>query len=116
MKRFALFSASCAALIAALWGILFLLFTTPTFRHALTITAIVAFAVQLITFAVARMMALRKQMIAGWALGVVLRFLALALFALVAAPRLGLSLTASLPTLAAFLFLSTLIEPLFLKP
>ena len=116
MKRFALFSASCAAVIGALWAILQLVFESPVVRHALTITAIVAFLVQLITFVVAMAMARRKNVIAGWGLGVLVRFAALVLFALVAVPKLGLPLSASLLAFATFLFLSTLIEPLFLKP
>ena len=74
-----------------------------------------AFIVQLIAFLIARAMARRNNVMAGWGIGILLRFAALFLFALVAVPRLGLPVSASLLGLAAFLFVSTLIEPLFLK-
>ena len=53
---------------------------------------------------------------AGWGIGIALRFAALMLFGLVAVPWLGLPLSASLLALATFLFITTLIEPLFLRP
>jgi hypothetical protein len=115
VKRFALFSASCAALIGALWAIMMLVLTAPDVRRSLTIAALIAFVVQLVTFSIAVMMARRKNVIAGWGIGIAVRFTALLLFALVAVPKLALPLSASLLGLAVFLFLSTLIEPLFLK-
>ncbi len=115
VKRSLLFAVACAALIGALWAILVLLFTEDAVRRALGISAAIAFVVQMIAFFIARAFARRNNVIAGWGLGVALRFVALAIFALVAVPRLGLPLSASLLGLAVFLFVSTLIEPLFLK-
>ena len=116
MKRTLLFSAASAATIGAAWGLAMLLFADPAVRRALIVAALIAFFVQLIAFLIARMMAARKNVMAGWGIGVALRFAALFIFALVAVPRLGLPLSASLLGLAAFLFVSTLIEPLFLTP
>ena len=115
MKRSLLFALACAAIIGALWAILVLLFTEDAVRRALGISAGIAFLVQMVAFFIARAFARRKNVIAGWGIGVALRFVALAIFALVAVPRLGLPLAASLLGLATFLFVSTLIEPLFLK-
>lgn len=114
MKRTLSFIAVCAGLVALAWTIGVLLFPAADTRRALDLAAAVAVAVQVVTFLVARAMA-RRNVMAGWGIGVALRFGALAVFALVAVPRLGLSLTASLLGLAVFLFLTTLIEPLFLK-
>ena len=58
----------------------------------------------------------RDNLMAGWGAGVALRLVALAVYALVAVPRLGLPLTAALVSVALYLFLSTLVEPFFLKP
>jgi len=115
LKRSLLFTAACAALIGALWVILFLIFTEPDVRRALAISASVAFLVQVAAFLVVREMARRKNVMAGWGIAIALRFGALVIFALVAVPRLGLPLSASLLGLVTFLFVSTLIEPLFLK-
>jgi hypothetical protein len=106
--------AASAATIGAAWGLAVLLFDDPTVRRALMFAAPIAFIVQLIAFLIASVMARRKNVIAGWGIGIILRFAALFLFALVAVPRLDLPVSASLLALAAFLFLSTLIEPLFL--
>ena len=115
MKRALQFAVACAALIGALWVVLVLVMTGTATRHALSITAMTAFVVQVGAFLVARAMAQRKNVMAGWGIGVALRFGALAIFALIVVPRLGLPLSVSLLGLAAFLFVSTLIEPLFLK-
>ena len=115
MKRNLIFTAVCAALIAAMWALMVVFFTDTEVRRALAITAVVAFTVQLVAFLIAREMARRKNVIAGWGIGIALRFTALVILALVAVPKLNLPLSASLLSLATFLFVSTLIEPLFLK-
>lgn len=116
-KRPLLFAAASAAAIGATWAIGMLLVSDVGARRALGITAAVAFLVQLVTFSIARAMGARKQnVMAGWGIGIALRFAALMLFGLVAVPRLGLPLSASLLALATFLFITTLIEPLFLRP
>ena len=115
MKRSLLFTLACAAIIGALWAILVLLFTESAVRRALGITATIAFFVQVVAFEVARAMARRKNVIAGWGIGVALRFVALAVFAFVAVPAFSLPVGPALISLAVFLFLTTLVEPLFLK-
>lgn len=109
------FSAACAAVIGTSWAIAMALFPDAAVRRGLGVSAGVAFVVQVVAFPVVRTMARRKNVMVGWGIGVMVRFVALFIFALVAVPRLGLPLGASLMGLAVFLFISTLMEPLFLK-
>ena len=115
MKQELAFPAACAAIIGAIWAILALVFREPEVRRALMISALLAFAVQLVAFLIVRAMARRQKVIAGWGIGISLRFAALLIFGLIVVPKLNLPLAHSLISLAAFLFISTLIEPLFLK-
>jgi hypothetical protein len=115
MKRAFLFSAACAAIIGTAWAVGMMFFSDAAVRRGLAIAAVVAFVVQVIAFVVVRTMARRKNVMAGWGIGVAMRFVALFIFALVAVPRLALPLAPSLMGLAIFLFVSTLAEPLFLK-
>jgi hypothetical protein len=55
-------------------------------------------------------------MIAGWGAGMLLRFLTLVLHALIGTRLMGFPPAPALLSLAAFFFVSTLIEPVFLKP
>jgi hypothetical protein len=110
------FAAACAALIGCVWGIGILLFSDTAVRRALGITAILALVVQLVAFAIARAWARKQNVMAGWGIGIGLRFTALLLFGLIGVPRLGLPVGAALLSLAVFLFVTTLIEPLFLQP
>ena len=100
MKRTLLFSAACAGAIGALLLILMLMFPDPLVRHALAIGASVAWMVQIVAFLVARGMARRKNVMAGWGIGIALRFGALVIFALIVVPQAGLPLSASLLGLA----------------
>ena len=79
------------------------------------VAAMVAFVVQMISFFIAREFARRQNVMAGWGLGIALRFVVLLLFGFIAVPSLGVPMGSSLLGLATFLFVTTLIEPLFLK-
>lgn len=116
MNRSLGFATASAAAIAAAWVIGTLLISDAAVRRALGITALLAFLVQLLAFAIARAWVKKQNVMAGWGIGIALRFAALLLFGLIGVPRLGLPLGASLLALAMFLFVTTLIEPLFLKP
>jgi hypothetical protein len=115
MRRSVLFAAACAAAIGAAWAIAVLLFKDTTSRRALGIAAVVAFVVQMVAFGIARAFARRQNVIAGWGIGIALRFVVLIGFGLVVVPVLALPMAPALMSLAMFLFVSTLIEPLFLK-
>ena len=115
MKRALSFAAACAAAIGAAWAIAALVLQDAMSRRGLMIAAAVAFLVQMISFFIAREFARRQNVMAGWGLGIALRFVVLLLFGFFAVPSLGVPMSSSLLGLAMFLFVSTLIEPLFLK-
>ena len=115
MKRALSFAAACAATLGAAWAIAVLVFGGAVSRRGLLIAAAVAFVVQMIAFVIAREFARRRNVMAGWGIGIALRFVALLLFGVVAVPSLGLPMGSTLLGLAMFLFVTTLIEPLFLK-
>ena len=108
------FAAVNAAIIALLAWVFGLLFTGPGGRHAILVSAWVAFGVQLVTFVLLRTAA-RSNVITAWGTGALLRFLVLGLYGLVVVRALGLDMAAALLSLAAFFFISTLVEPLLLK-
>ena len=114
MKRLLAWAATCVAIIGAMLVVLVLAFPDDGTRRAAVSAALVALPVQVVGFAVARAMG-KDNVIVGWGIGVLLRFGAVLAFA-VAAPVLGVPRGAALLSLVAFLFVSTLVEPLFLKP
>ena len=115
MKRALSFAAACAATIGAVWAIAVVVFADAVSRRGLLIAASVAFVVQMVAFFIAREFARKQNVMAGWGIGIALRFAVLLLFGFVAIPSLGLPMSSTLLGLAMFLFISTLIEPLFLK-
>lgn len=88
--------------------------TDTSSLHAIQASAWLAFIVQTISFGFARLVA-REQIIVGWGLGVLLRFAAVAFWALLGIKVLGLVSAPALISLVVFFFLSTLVEPLFLN-
>ena len=114
MKATALFALVSLALIAGAGWILGLVFPSPEERHALRVSAAVAYVVQLITFSVARI-SVGSNVIAGWGIGVLMRLLTLGVYALAIVKAYGLTPTAALISLATYFFISTLVEPLLLN-
>lgn len=88
--------------------------TSADGARAIHASAWLAVCVQVITFAIARLVA-RQQVIAGWALGVVLRFAVVGVWAFLGIKALGLEAGPALLSLVLFFFVSTLVEPLFLN-
>lgn len=82
--------------------------------EAVRASAWLAFIVQTFTFVIARLVA-RQQVIAGWGLGVILRFASVAFWAFLGIKALGLVSGPALISLVVFYFVSTLVEPLFLN-
>ena len=113
-KGWALYAATTIALICAVGWLLTLAFPGPGDAAAVRLSAAVAIVVQLAAFAVTNAI-VPRNLIAGWGVGSLLRFLSLVIYALLAVKVLGLAPVAALVSLATFLFLSTLIEPLFLR-
>lgn len=114
VRSWALYALTAVASIAAIGWLLTLGFSGPQDAAAIRLSAIVAIVVQLVAFAVTNAVA-QRHLIAGWGAGSLLRFLTLVVYALLAVKVLGLPPVAALVSLATFLFLSTLIEPLFLR-
>ena len=81
MRSFALYAATCAAIILVVGGIAWA-FTGPEGHPAVLASAALAFVVQLVAFAIARLMQ-PKNLILGWGLGSVIRLVTLVLFALI---------------------------------
>ncbi|MFN8583512.1 MAG: hypothetical protein U0163_21360 [Gemmatimonadaceae bacterium] len=114
MKRVLGFAAvSLTVVVGAMW-LLGLAFRGPADERALQVAAGAALVVQIVAFLVARRMA-RQNVIAGWGAGVGIRFAAFVFWGLVVVSRLALPQSAALLAMATYLFLTTLIEPLFLK-
>ena len=114
MRAIGLFTVVSIALVAIAGAALAWFYPGAADRHAIVVSALVALGVQLFAFAIVRLVP-REHVIAGWGLGALLRFLVFGLYALVIAKAVGLPTAAATVSLALFLFLSTLVEPLFLR-
>ncbi|MBL0940288.1 MAG: hypothetical protein IBJ03_15440 [Gemmatimonadaceae bacterium] len=90
------------------------IWTSADAARAIQASAWLAVVVQAFTFAIARLVA-RQQVIAGWGLGVLLRFASVAFWAFLGIKALGLVAGPALLSLVVFYFVSTLVEPLFLN-
>ncbi len=114
MRAILAFAATTLLIIlGAGWALTFA-FPSPADRSAIVTSGWIALVVQLIGFAIARL-TLRHNVIAGWGLGALLRFVVLGIYAFVMVGALGLPSTAAVISLALFFFLSTLVEPLLLN-
>lgn len=115
MKRFGMFAGVTAAVILALaWG-LTLVMPDPAVVRSVWISAAFAVLVQLAAFGLTRATQ-PANVIAGWGAGMIVRVMALALYALLVVKALGLVMGPAMLSLAGFFFVTTLIEPVFLKP
>ena len=109
------FCVAQALLVAlAAFALTAFVWTTPDDERAVRASAWLAVGVQVVTFAIARLVA-RQNVVAGWGLGVLLRFAAVAMWAFLGVTALGLAPSPALLSLVIFFFVSTLIEPLFLN-
>ena len=109
MKATVRFAAVCAVTIAALGGLFALLLRAPAARHAVLVSAVVAFAVQVAAFAGVRAVG-QERIYTAWLGGGVLRMLVLVVYGLVAVRQYGLAPEPALISLATFLFVTTLVE------
>lgn len=113
MRGFALYAAACVvavALIGAIaWG-----FVSPAARTTLLASAGLAVAVQMVAFAVARLLR-RRNLMLGWGLGSLLRLVVLVVYAVVVAKVWQAQLAPALLSFVGFLFVTTVFEPVFLK-
>lgn len=115
MRRFAGFGGVTTAVVLALaWGAT-MLAGGPGVAKAVWVSAGVAVAVQLAAFGLTRATQ-PANVVAGWGAGMIIRLMALAVYGLLVVRALGLVMEPALLSLAGFLFVTTLIEPVFLKP
>ena len=115
LRALVLFTVAQGALVLGLAVVLQrFVFTDAAASSAVTASAWLAFGVQTVTFAIARLVA-RENVIAGWGLGVVLRFATVAFWAFLGIKALGIPSSPALLSLVTFYFVSTLVEPLFLN-
>ena len=114
MRAVLLYAMTTLALIAVVaWGL------THTFRgagagDAVALSALVAAVVQVGAFTATKLMSPRNVM-AAWGVGSLVRLLTLVVYALLAVKVLGLAAAPALLSITVFFFLSTLLEPLFLR-
>ena len=115
MKRTLAFAGLALLLIVGLAWLLTRLWPDPMAQQAVWFSAGIALGIQIIGFLFVRII-VPGHMIAGWGAGMLLRFLTLVLHALIGTRLMGFPPEPALLSLAAFFFVSTLIEPVFLKP
>ena len=113
MKAIGLYAAACVISVALL-GAIGWSFTSPAGQRLVLISAALAVGVQLAGFAVVRLLA-EKHLLLGWGIGSGIRVVALVLYALVVARLWQAPLAPALLSFAAFLFVTTVVEPVFLK-
>ena len=113
MRPLARYAATCLAIVAVVGAVAWAV-VSPAGRQAVVASAALAVGVQATAFLVAKLLQPRSLML-GWGLGSLLRLVALVLYALVVAKLWRVPLTPALLSFAAFLFVTTVIEPVFLK-
>lgn len=114
MKRLATYTAVVVAIVTLLGSALSLAFHAPGEGEAILTSAVIAVVVQVVGFSVARRFG-PQQVLVGWGTGALLRLATLLVYGVLAAKVLGMPLAAALVSLAAFFFISTLVEPPLLK-
>lgn len=114
MKQAVTFAVVSVLLIAVAAAVLVLLYTAPEARRGIAVAAALALLVQLLAFGIVKGVGSRN-VIAGWGLGAILRLVVLVVFALVVVRSFALPSGPSTLSLALFFFVTTLVEPLFLK-
>jgi hypothetical protein len=115
MKPVAMFAGLTLVVIALTGFVITMAYgSAPDAARAVWTSAVVAFAVQVMAFAIVKLSA-KTNVMAGWGVGAILRFVVLGVYALVVVKALGLPSGAALLSLIAFFFLSTLLEPLLLN-
>jgi hypothetical protein len=113
VKPFAQYLLVCILIIAVVGGIA-AIFTNPAGRQAILASAVLALTVQMVAFAVIRLLPPR-QVLVGWGMGSVMRLIALVLYGVIVAKLWHAPVLAALLSFTAFLFVTTVVEPLFLK-
>ena len=115
IRSMVLFTIAQAALVVAIAFVLTRwVWSSAAEVQAVRASAWLAVGVQVVTFAIARLVA-RENVFAGWGIGMLLRFASVAVWAFLGVRALNLSVGPAMLSLVLFFFVSTLIEPLFLN-
>jgi hypothetical protein len=114
IKRFAIFAVASAAVIAMVAVLFGLIFGSPADHRAIRMSALIAYFVQLFGFTVV-LLVRTSNIFAAWGLGMLLRLVTLAVFAFLIVRGMQLPAESALISMAAFFFLTTLVEPVLLK-
>jgi hypothetical protein len=107
-------AVSLVLILGGAWGIT-VLRPDPEIARAVWASAVIALVVQGVAFAVARQF-VATNAIVGWGIGSLIRFGMVLVHALVGVRALGLESGPALLSLVGFLFVTMVIEPLFLTP
>jgi hypothetical protein len=103
-----------AGVVLVIGGLLAAIFRGPGDLQAIGISGAVALVVQSAAFSLSRMVG-AGNVAARMGMGALMRFFALAIYAVLVIFVFRLPATAALISLAAFFFVSTVIEPLLIK-
>lgn len=114
-RAVAIYAAISLVILALGSWIFAVAFPAPAERRAVYISAGIAFVIQIVGFLAARYTR-GTNPFAGFGMGMLLRFMTLAIYAFLVVDLLGLPSMAALLSLATFFFVSTLVEPPLLKP
>jgi hypothetical protein len=114
MRPVMLYSVVTLGVIGLSAWALALAFSRAGSSEAIGLSALVAIVVQVGAFSATRLMAPRN-VVAAWGAGSLVRHQTLVVYALLVVKVLGLPAAPALLSLTLFFFLSTLLEPLFLR-
>ena len=109
-RGLALYGLASVVAIGLAAGVFVAIYPAPLARQAVLVSGVVALVVQVLAFAIAKMLAAKGNVIAGWGMGAVICFATLIVYGFVCR-ALGLPTDAALLSLATFFFLTELIEP-----
>jgi hypothetical protein len=109
-RGLALYLLGCVVMIGLAGAVFMGVYQAPAEREAVVVSAVIALAVQMTAFAIARLMAAGGHGIAGWGLGAVICLTVLVIHGFVSR-SFGLPSQPALLSLATFFFLTELIEP-----
>lgn len=112
-KALGFFAVAALMIFGTAWGVT-VLRPEPEIARALWSSAVIALGVQMVAFAIARPFVATNP-IAGWGLGSLLRMLVVMAHGVFGVKALGLQMGPALVSLVGFLFITMLVEPLFLK-
>lgn len=114
MRSVLFYAVIAVTIIAILALVLARAFSGPGDAAVVRLSAVVVAVVQIAAFTMTRLLAPRGVMV-GWGAGALLRFVTLAIYALLVVKVLAMPAVAALVSMVVFFFVTTLVEPLLLR-